>query len=217
MKRSFTLIELLVVISIIALLAGMLLPALSKARENAEKVDCISHLKQFGTAMNMYSTDNKNILPDGFDKKDDNKRKNPWVGIDSSNNNAYDLDDGTLWSYLGREPKIFICPSSSSTEETCHYMLNMHVAGTKITTIKRSSHVAAFLEEDEYRSGYDKDNRNGFFYRKDAGTVLSYNYNDTLPDWHNNQNNYVFLDGHASSEMWKSNSNDLANALTKFK
>ena len=56
-KKNFTLIELLIVIAIIAILAGMMLPALKSARDKAMSVSCLNSLKQTGTAQAMYSTD----------------------------------------------------------------------------------------------------------------------------------------------------------------
>ena len=73
-RRMFTLVELLVVISIIAILAGMLLPALSKARDKARAITCTNNLKQLGMGFNNYIHDFNDLLP----PLDEQGMANPW-------------------------------------------------------------------------------------------------------------------------------------------
>jgi prepilin-type N-terminal cleavage/methylation domain-containing protein len=61
--KGFTLIELLVVMAIIIILAGLLMPALGRAREQARKTTCANNLKQINTAMMLYTSDNVEVYP----------------------------------------------------------------------------------------------------------------------------------------------------------
>lgn len=105
MLKKFTLVELLVVIGIIAILAAMLMPALQKARESANRSDCINQLKQIGLAIMMYSNDNRNMTPVYITPEYD----------DIPAHDAADLK--TLWAfdYL-KSPQVFICRSTKDTK-----------------------------------------------------------------------------------------------------
>ena len=99
-KNGFTLIELLVVIAIIAILASMLLPALSKARDKASTANCVSRQKQVGLAMQMYCGDHDDYVP-GF------------LGFYNATEGVYYVNRwiAVLLPYAGNAA-MFMCPAS---------------------------------------------------------------------------------------------------------
>ena len=102
-KRDFTLIELLVVIAIIAILAAMLLPALSAARESAKVSNCVGKLKQIGQVVHMYANDSDGWRPSTDNRTPESVDKTTYGNIVATQG-VSSLDQGTLGPYFNYDP-----------------------------------------------------------------------------------------------------------------
>lgn len=106
-RKGFTLIELLIVIAIIAILAALLLPALSNAKEKGKRIACLSNLKQIGVAMNIYTDSQENKMPSAI-----NYGSTPGDPGTAPNTVIYtDRYGGVPKDLQLQNPRVFWCPS----------------------------------------------------------------------------------------------------------
>jgi prepilin-type N-terminal cleavage/methylation domain-containing protein/prepilin-type processing-associated H-X9-DG protein len=223
---AFTLIELLVVISIIAILAALLLPAISRAKAKGQSTVCLSNLNQLQLAWKMYENDNRDYFPANISRVvygDPQSLPNSWVlGNVQRDVTTANMMGGSLYSYA-HSTAIYRCPADRAT-----------VAGSASVPHTRSYSVEGWLAADFQVYGQIAPDPSsqppGYVFKIKAPQIIDpppsdifafiddheqtiddgiciigrYHWFDYPADRHSQGANLSFLDGHVEHHKWRS-------------
>jgi len=216
-KTGFTLIELLVVIAVIAILAGLLLPALSRAKAKAQGIACLSNVRQLHTGWFLYAEEHQDRLVNNHGIDETRDRRETWAnnvqdwGASPDNTNHMLLTEALLAPYAGKSAALFKCPADKS----------MAANGPRIRSVAMNSLVGdPGVLTNRFNPDYLQFFKSGDFLNPAATFVFLEEHPDTINDgffmnrlheyrwgnlpasYHNHAANVSFADGHTENHRW---------------
>jgi prepilin-type N-terminal cleavage/methylation domain-containing protein/prepilin-type processing-associated H-X9-DG protein len=216
-RAAFTLIELLVVIAIIAVLAALLLPALSQSKGRALAIACNSNLRQLSLSWSLYADDNDDLLVNNYGKPQTISTRNTWAnnvetwGSDDDNTNLSYLTETLFSPYDNRSAKIYKCPSDHSIAANGPRIRSMsmnamvgdpgnlvdmfnplYVQFFKQSQMPDPSSIFIFLDE------HPDTINDGFFVNR----LDNEQWGNLPASYHDSAVNLAFADGHFESHRW---------------